>query len=76
MTNRFRRGLSDDLLVDLMDGLCATVFHACVNAGFDVRLRANAVNHCFGERSMARIVGRFRHLARLTYVRRTNRWCH
>ena len=57
MSNPFRRGLSDDLLNDLMDGPCATVFRACVKAGLDVRLRANAVNLYFGGRSMARIVG-------------------
>ena len=33
------------------------VFRACVNAGLDVRLRANAVNLYFRGRSMARIVG-------------------
>ena len=60
MTSPFRRGLSDDLLDDLMDGPCATVFRACVKAGLDVRLRANAVNLYFGGRSMARIVGRNR----------------
>ena len=58
MSNRFRRGLSDGLLDDLMDGPCAIVFRACVEAGLDVRLRANAVNLYFGGRSMARIVGR------------------
>ena len=36
------------------------VFCACVNAGLDVRLRANAVNLYFRGRSMARIVGRSR----------------
>ena len=60
VTNPFRRGLSDDLLDDLMDGPCATVFRACVKAGLDVRLRANAVNLYFGGRSMPRIVGRSR----------------
>ena len=60
MTNPFRRGLSDDLLDDLMDGPCATVFRACVKAGLDVRLRANAVNLYFYGRPMARIVGRSR----------------
>ena len=60
MSNPFRRGLSDDLLDDLTDGPCATVFRACVKAGLDVRLRANAVNLYFGGRSMARIVGRNR----------------
>ena len=60
MTSPFRRGLSDDLLDDLMDGPCATVFRACVKAGLDVRLRANAVNLYFGGRSMARIVRRNR----------------
>ena len=60
VTNPFRRGLSDDLLDDLMDGPCATVFRACVKAGLDVRLRANAVNLYFRGRSMARIVGRSR----------------
>ena len=40
-----------------MDGPCATVFRACVKAGLDVRLRANAVYLYFGGRSMARIVG-------------------
>ena len=60
MTSPFQRGLSDDLLDDLMDGPCATVFRACVKAGLDVRLRTNAVNLYFGGRSMARIVGRSR----------------
>lgn len=60
MTSPFRRGLSEDLLDDLMGGPCATVFRACVKAGLDVRLRANAVNLYFGGRSMARIVGRDR----------------
>ena len=60
MTSPFRRGLSDDLLDDLRDGPCATVFRACVKAGLDVRLRANAVNLYFGGRSVARIVGRNR----------------
>ena len=57
VTNPFRRGLSDDLLDALLDGPCATVLRACVNAGLDVRLRANAVNLYFRGRSMARIVG-------------------
>ena len=60
MTSPFRRGLSDDLFDDLMDGPCATVFRACVKAGLDVRLRANVVNLYFRGRSMARIVGRSR----------------
>ena len=60
MTDPFRRGLSDGLLDDLMDGPCATVFRACVKAELDVRLRANAVNLYLGGRSMARIVGRSR----------------
>ena len=60
MTSPFRRSLSDDLLGDLMDGPCGTVFRACVEAGIDVRLRANAVNLYFLGRSMARIVGRNR----------------
>lgn len=60
MIRPFRRGLSDVLLDDLTDGPCATVFRACVRAGLDVRLRANAVNLYFGGRSMARIVGRSR----------------
>ena len=58
--NPFRRGLSAELLGDLKDGPCVTVFRACVRAGLDVRLRANAVNLYFGGRSMARIVGRRR----------------
>ncbi|MCY4558113.1 MAG: hypothetical protein OXF79_17435 [Chloroflexi bacterium] len=57
-TNPFRRGLSDELLHDLEEGPCATVFLACVKTGLDVRLRADAVNLYFGGRSMARIVGR------------------
>lgn len=60
MNNQFRRGLSDVLLADLLDGTCAVVLRACVQAGFDVRLRANAVNLYFGGRSMARVVGRNR----------------
>lgn len=60
MTNPFQRGLSAELLDDLMDGPCAAVFGACVKAGLDVRLRANTVNLYFGGRSMARIVGRRR----------------
>ena len=55
--NPFRRGISEDLLDDLIDGPSAMVFRACVNAGLDVRLRANAVNLYFRGRSMARIVG-------------------
>ena len=57
VTNPFRRGISEGLLDDLLDGPCAMVLRACVNAGFDVRLRANAVNLYFRGRSMARIVG-------------------
>ena len=60
MTRAFRRGLSEKLLRDLRDGPCATVFRACVDAGLDVRLRANALNLYFQGRSMARIVGRSR----------------
>ena len=60
MTRPFRRGLSDRLLEDLLDGPCATVFRACVDAGLDVRLRSGYVNLYFGGRSMARIVGRRR----------------
>ena len=44
VTGLFRRGLSDALIDDLMDGPCAAVFRACVSAGLYVRLRANAVN--------------------------------
>ena len=65
VTGLFRRGLSDALMGDLMDGPCAAVFRACVSAGLDVRLRANAVNLYFGGRSMARIVGRKRSPHRL-----------
>ena len=60
MTSAFRRGLSANLLDDLTDGPCATVFRTCVGAGLDLRLRANAVNLYFRGRSMARIVGRNR----------------
>ena len=60
VTNPFQRGLSDDLFENLMGGPCATVLRACVEAGLDVRLRANAVNLYFSGRSMARIVGRKR----------------
>ena len=60
MNNQFRRGLSDVLLADLMDGTSAMVLRACVKAGLDVRLRANAVDLYFGGRSVARIVGRNR----------------
>ena len=60
MTRPFRRGLSDKLLGDLEAGSCATVFRACVDAGLDVRLRADAVNLYFEGRSMALIVGRSR----------------
>lgn len=58
VTNRFRRDLSDDLLDDLTEGPCATVFRACVKAGLNVRLRTNAVNLYFGGRSLALIVRR------------------
>ena len=60
MTRPFRRGLSDKLLDDLLAGPCAIVLRACVDAGLDVRLRADAVNLYFQGRSMARIVGRSR----------------
>ena len=58
MTRPFQRGLSKKLLDDLRDGPCATVFRACVEAGLDVRLRADYVNLYYLGRSMARIVGR------------------
>ena len=60
MTRLFRRGLSDRLLRDLLDGPGATVLRACVDAGLDVRLRPGYVSLYFKGRSMARIVGRQR----------------
>ena len=57
MTRPFRRGLPDWLLEDMLDGPCATVLRACVDAGLDVRLRAGYVNLYSGGRSMGRIVG-------------------
>ena len=44
----------------MSSGPVATVFRACVDAGLDVRLRADAVNLYFQGRSMAKIVGRSR----------------
>ena len=65
MNGIFQRGLSDALLKDLLDGSCSTVIRACRNAGLDVRLRHNYLNLYFRGRSLARIVGRRRHPARL-----------
>lgn len=65
MTRPFRRGLSPKLLRDLMEGPCARVLRACVDAGLDVRLRADYLNLYFLGRSMARIVGRGNLPARL-----------
>ena len=58
MTRAFQRGLSEQLLADLLGGPCSTVLTACVEAGLDVRLRANYVSLYYRGRSMARIVGR------------------
>ena len=76
VTNPFGRGLSDDLLEDLMDGPCATVFRACKKVRLDVRLRAkvcgparsrfrknefSAGRSSAGPRSRNRAVSRHRH---------------
>ena len=65
MSGDFRRGLSDALLHDLLHGPCGIVLRACRSAGLDVRLRDDYLNLYFGGRSLARIVGRRRHPAKL-----------
>ncbi len=54
----FRRGLSDGLFRDLLDGPCATIRLACLAAGLDARLRPDAISFYFHGRSLARIEGR------------------
>lgn len=54
----FRRGLSDGLFRDLLDGPCATVLRACLAAGLDARLRRNAISLYYHGRSLALIEGR------------------
>jgi len=65
MTGGFQRGLSDELLEELLGGPCAAVLRACLDAGLDVRLRDNYLNMYFRGRSLARIVGRRRGPAKL-----------
>ena len=65
MSGAFQRGLSDTLLKDCLVGPCGTVLRACRDAGLDVRLRDNYLNLYFRGRSLARIVGRRRHPAKL-----------
>ena len=60
MNGKFKRGLSSALLQDLLHGPCATVLRTCLDAGLDVRLRANYLNVYFLGRSLARIRGRRR----------------
>jgi hypothetical protein len=61
----FQRGLSDEFMRDLLEGPAATVLQGCLGAGLDVRLRDDYLNVYFRGRSLARIVGRRRGLARL-----------
>ena len=65
MSGEFQRGLSCALLKDCLDGPCGIVLRACRSAGLDVRLRDNYLNLYFRGRSLARIVGRRRHPAKL-----------
>ena len=65
MSREFQRGLSRSLLEDLIDGPCGVVLRACREADLDVRLRDNYLNLYFRGRSLARIVGRYRQVAKL-----------
>ena len=65
MSDTFQRGLSKTLLQDFLDGPCKTVLRACLDAGLDARLRDNYLNLYFRGRSLARIVGRRGHTAKL-----------
>jgi len=65
MSEDFQRGLSDELLEDLLHGPSRVVLRACLDAGLDVRLRNNYLNLYFRGRSLARLVGRRRGSARL-----------
>ena len=51
----FRRGLSDGLFRDLLDGPCATVRRACLAARLDARLRPDAISFYSHGRSLALI---------------------
>ena len=66
----FRRGLSDGLFRDLLDGPCATVRGACLDAGLDARLRPDAISFYSHGRSIARIEGRRRRPAKLSVHRK------
>lgn len=66
----FRRGLSDGLFRDLLDGPCATVRGACLDAGLDARLRPDAISFYSHGRSLARIEGRRRRPAKLSVHRK------
>ena len=65
MSGDFQRGLSNGLLQDLLHGPSGLLLRACRSAGLDVRLRADYLNLYFRGRSLARIVGRRRHPAKL-----------
>ena len=65
MSREFRRGLSDALLRNLLHGPSGTVLRACRDIGLDVRLRDDYLNLYFRGRSLARIVGCRRGLAKL-----------
>ena len=65
MSGVFQRGLSDALLQDLLRGPCRTVLRASRDIGLDVRLRNDYASLYFRGRSLARVVGRRRHPAKL-----------
>lgn len=64
MRSEFKRGLSDKLMHDLLNGPAGAVLRVCQGLGLDVRLREDYLNVYFRGRSLARIVGR-RGLSRL-----------
>jgi hypothetical protein len=55
MSDKFRRGLSDKFLNQLLHGPAADILDACKKAGLDVRLRANYINVYSAGRSLARL---------------------